>query len=209
MASGAALSRGRTVAMVACGGVLAAVVMAVGGMLVACSRYEIPTRAMSPTIQPGDGVWARPVRGADVDRGDIVVFRPPQGSPLPAVPRVMRVVALGGDTVDARGGRVRVDGVPLDERYLDDGSPTLDFPETSVPVGAVFVLGDNRGNAADSRVFGAVPPENVDERVVRIGVPSTALLLLPVALAAAVLLFVVFWPRIRLVRADLIGGERA
>jgi hypothetical protein len=117
--------------------------------------------------------------------------------------------SLGGETVGATGGRVRLDGSPLDEPYLDRGTANADFPETPGPVGTLFVLGDDRANAADSRVLGPVPLESVEERVVRVGGPSTLHLLLSVAGAAAIFLVVVFWPRIRLARADLVDRRPA
>ena len=79
------------------------------------------------------------------------------------------VIAVGGQTVDLRDGRVYVDGVLQDEPYTR-GEPsypltpyyglTIDYPYT-VPEGGLWVMGDNRTNSADSRAFGAIPLESV------------------------------------------------
>jgi signal peptidase I len=50
-----------------------------------------------------------------------------------------------------------VNGQALDEPYLDAGTRTVSFAPLSIPVGSLFVLGDNRGNSADSRMYGPVP----------------------------------------------------
>lgn len=69
---------------------------------------------------------------------------------------VKRVIAVEGQTVDVKGGLVFVDGVAIDEPYLDEGMTTTlygkstEFPLT-VPENCVIVMGDNRENSTDSR----------------------------------------------------------
>lgn len=100
------------------------------------------------------------------ERGDIVVFDPPNGDDKPYI---KRVIATEGETVEARDGNVYVNGVKLDETYIregitdcgaTDGQPDP-CPAVTVPEGTVYVLGDNRKNSSDSRVFGPVPVENI------------------------------------------------
>ena len=86
-------------------------------------------------------------------RGDIVVLHDPLGGPELLI---KRVIGLPGERVTIADGRVFVDGVLLDETYLDQkteggGRSWL------VPPLHVFVMGDNRGASRDSRVFGPVP----------------------------------------------------
>ena len=123
------------------------------------------------TIQVGDNVLAQKVSvrmGSDVSTGDIVVFDNPVADTEHDI-LVKRVIAQGGQTVDMVDGVVYVDGVALDETYVQGSSYPLSmqapgvevsFPYT-VPEGCIWVMGDNRENSADSRYFGAVPQENL------------------------------------------------
>ena len=92
-------------------------------------------------------------------RGDVVVIDVPgEDEPL-----IKRVVALPGETVEVRGGRVFVDGQLQEEPWTTrQGGP--DYPPTVMPPLYVFVLGDNRGSSRDSRSFG---PVSVDQIVGR------------------------------------------
>lgn len=98
------------------------------------------------------------------ERGDIVVFEPPVRSDKPYV---KRVIALPGETVTLREGKLYVNGNGLDEGYIA-APPSYPCPfisggscELVVPNGHVFVLGDNRNNSSDSHVFGPVPLNNI------------------------------------------------
>lgn len=89
-------------------------------------------------------------------RGDVIVIDMPEESVL----LVKRTVALPGETIEVRCGQVFIDGQPLDEPWATRrGGP--DYPETRVPEGHVFVLGDNREQSRDSRFFGPVPVEQI------------------------------------------------
>jgi len=90
-------------------------------------------------------------------RGDVVVLRDPAGSPELLI---KRVVGLPGERVTLADGRVYVDGTPTDEPYLDQ--PTNGSGRSwVVPPFHVFVMGDNRSASRDSRIFGAVPMEEL------------------------------------------------
>ena len=73
---------------------------------------------------------------------------------------IKRVIGLPGETVEIRDGQVYIDGVPLDEPYLDQGTRGR-FGPVSVPPLHVFVLGDNRSFSNDSRAFDAISVENI------------------------------------------------
>jgi signal peptidase I len=113
---------------------------------------------MTPTLQVGDRVLVNKlaVRFGEVQRGEVVVFHPPEGSQSGS-DLIKRAVAIEGDTIESIGGIVHVNGQPLDETYLPPGTTTVDLPETIVPQGHIWVMGDNRGNSEDSRDFRAVP----------------------------------------------------
>jgi signal peptidase I len=125
--------------------------------------FWIPTASMVPTLHEGDRVLVNKLSYDlhDVNRGDIVVFERPEASeddhPEDDIKDLIkRVVALPGETIEAREGSVYIDGRLLDEPYLPEGTTTDMLPETEIPEGHVFVMGDNRGNSQDSRVFGAI-----------------------------------------------------
>lgn len=79
---------------------------------------------------------------------------------------IKRVVALPGETVEGRDGTVFVDGRHLIEPYLDAGTTTSTFAPVTVPAGRLWVMGDNRGNSSDSRVFGPITRSSVVGRTV-------------------------------------------
>jgi len=125
--------------------------------------FQIPTPSMVPTIDPGDRILVNRLayRFGEIQRGDIIVFKAP---PQPNVDFVKRVVALGGDTVEVRRGQLYVNGELQVEDYVDsDIIDFSDFPETTIPPGNVFVMGDNRANSEDARFWTPpwLPVENI------------------------------------------------
>lgn len=115
---------------------------------------------MSPTLLSGQTVQTRPLATWKAShlgfRGSIVALQHPiRGESI----YLKRVVGLPNEHIAIVDGRVLIDGSPLDEAYLSGRGETR-------PGGAsqwftdgreVFVLGDNRGDSEDSRVFGPVP----------------------------------------------------
>jgi signal peptidase I len=98
----------------------------------------------------------------DVHRGDVVVFERPPGVPDTGIKDLIkRVVGLPGDTLESRDGHVYLNGKRLEEGYLDAGVLTVNLTRQTIPAGHVFVMGDNRGNSEDSRVFGPIDEDLV------------------------------------------------
>ncbi|MFN8036217.1 MAG: signal peptidase I [Acidimicrobiia bacterium] len=146
--------------------------------------FVIPSGSMIPTLKIHDRVLVNKLsyRLHDVHRGDIVVFRrPPDFHEKDINDLVKRVIGLPGDTVEAPGGKVTINGRALDEPYLAKGtvtdfeSPTWDFPNCAkpadgkrgcvVPAGSYLVLGDNRGSSQDGRKFGPIKEKLIIGRV--------------------------------------------
>jgi len=123
----------------------------------------VPTTSMEPTI-PRYGVLILDVRdNATITNGDIVAFNHHTSS----VPYIKRVIAQAGDALMVENGRIKVNGVFIDEPYLKDGSKTLlDFETFIVPDGKLYVLGDNRNNSYDSRFYGYIDTASVVGRSV-------------------------------------------
>ncbi len=137
------------------------------------AAYWVPTESMVPTLLVGDRVFANKFiyRFAEPERGDIVVFEDVEGGEDDLI---KRVVAIPGDRVRVNAGVLKVNGEFQEEPYVKPQFPDGNIygPE-KVPEGYVFVMGDNRGNSADSRVFGLLPIENIEgEAFVRFWPPS-------------------------------------
>ena len=142
-----------------------AFVLAFGIRTFIVEPFVVPTGSMIPTIQINDRVLAEKITYRFVrppHYGDIVVFPDPKGE-HPHL--IKRVIATGGQTVDLRNGKVYVDGKELVEPYTH-GQPSMPLtPEFrfpyKVPAGSIWVMGDNRTNSGDSRVFGPVAVSTV------------------------------------------------
>ena len=119
--------------------------------------------SMEPTVHDGDLlVVLRPVdTAAELSRGDLVVLHDPRGALA-----VKRVVGLPGDRVAMLDARLTVDGVEVDEPFVDHASIDGTYlGEVVVPAGTVYVMGDDRLRSVDSRQNGPVPERDLVGRV--------------------------------------------
>jgi len=131
----------------------------------------VRTSSMSPTLEPGERVvtWKAGAGHATWHRGEVVSLRH-DGQVW-----IKRIVAVGGDTVGLRDGRLVVDGRVVHEPWSDpERIDSVYFGPVRVPVGSVFVMGDNRADSEDSRSFGPVPGSAITGRVVAVVWPRVA-----------------------------------
>ncbi|MCV6603671.1 MAG: signal peptidase I, partial [Porticoccaceae bacterium] len=143
------------------------------GQVAGYETYSMPSSSMLPTLKPGDFILVdtRYYGESAPNVGDIIVFTPPHS----ASPFVKRVVAAGEDTVELKGNVLFLNSEEVDEPYIrlsDSNTRLKNLSLTTVPKGYIFVMGDNRNNSADSRVWGAVPVERVIGRVTDIWMSS-------------------------------------
>lgn len=147
--------------------------------------FRIPSESMVPTLEVGQRVLVNRVgtHFGTPERGDVMVFKPPINAdsnecavahpPAQGCPEsnpdesetnfIKRVVAVPGDRISVRRGRVYIDGELQQEPFIrpDATCPICNLPRpVVVPDGEYYMMGDNRGASADSREWGPVPEEN-------------------------------------------------
>lgn len=161
--------------------IVIAVVLALFIRTFLVQAFKIPSGSMLETLQIGDHLLVSkfiygikmPFTGKvlipikEPQRGDIVVFQYPQDT---SVDYIKRVIAVGGETVEARNKKIFINGRPLpddhgqfkDMRIIPASEgPRDNFGPVTVPQGKLFVMGDNRDNSYDSRFWGFVDLEAV------------------------------------------------
>lgn len=144
--------------------------------------YYIPSESMEPTLHGcancnDDHILINKLSYTPQEQ-DIVVFNRPAGFATPDNVLVKRIVGLPGDTVTLRSGLLYVNGLPITENYLNKkcgANPTKPLvagkSSWRVPSTDVFVMGDNRCNSEDSRVFGPIPVSSIIGKVIAITWP--------------------------------------
>lgn len=128
--------------------------------------YIVPTKSMENTIMTSDCLIGDKLAfiSDKPEHGDIVTFNDKDGKTL-----VKRVIALPGETVDIRDNSVFIDDKRLDESYTigntEQISNNITFPY-KLDKDEIWVMGDNRENSADSRVFGPIKLDQVESKIV-------------------------------------------
>jgi len=154
-------------------------------------HYYVPSGSMEYTLVAGDRVFVDKraygfripftnidmIGGDPVRRGDVVIF----DSPRDGVRLIKRIVAVGGDHVLIRNGRLAINGQwlattadgdveiiggkPVQLNLRDGGGPDL---ESTIGEGSVLAIGDHRGRSADGRSFGTVSEDEIYGRALAI-----------------------------------------
>ncbi len=167
---------------------VAVVALAVGlallGQAFVVKPYVIPTPSMVPTIIEGQRVLANRFiyRFSDPDVGDIIVFHPPADESCGRQPPAGQVCAVPGAEPDSQNFIKRVVAVPGDRLYIKNGHPVVNgkmpdepfardcaggntpcnYPrEIVIPEDHYFMMGDNRGDSQDSRIWGPVDRDEI------------------------------------------------
>ncbi len=125
---------------------------------------QVSGYSMEPRIESDEYVLinALAYRLGSPARGDIVAFRHERSAPTVYL---KRVIGIPGDRIAIFRGSVLVNGIALDEPYVRFGD-RRSAREVSVAAGTYYVLGDNRANSDDSRVWGLVPKGDLIGRAV-------------------------------------------
>ncbi len=112
---------------------------------------KVPTGSMESTVMTGDRIVAlRTSYWFDSpEQGDVIVFYCPDE---PETLYLKRVIGTGGDEIIIEDGNVYINGILLDEPYLNEKAYG-DFGPYSVPLDHYFAMGDNRNSSIDSRVW--------------------------------------------------------
>jgi signal peptidase I len=136
----------------------------------ALQEYVVPTGSMLPTLQIGDRIAVDKL-SSTIHRGDIVVFNRAPGDHDVAFPvLVKRVIGLPGETITSVGDAILIDGKSIAQPWLPAltgvcSQAAANISRTTIPAGQYFVMGDCRGDSADSRYWGTVPASNIIGKV--------------------------------------------
>lgn len=143
--------------------------------------FKIPSGSMLPTLQIGDHLLVNkflygvkiPMTGKILipwkspKRDDVVVFRFPKDR---SIDYIKRVVGVAGDTIEIKNKKLFVNGDSISKPHAHyteknilkaSAGPRDNMGPVKVPVGTIFVMGDNRDNSYDSRFWGFVPLNDV------------------------------------------------
>lgn len=161
----------------------------VGLRLWVVEAFEIEGPAMEPNYNNGDRVLVEKVSG-DPEPGDVIILE----APVDGIDVIKRVIGVGGDRIAVQEGVIIRNGEPVPQRIVGEGTDVssasavtcleetlagltyrvqrtregrlTDEPETTVPEGHLYVVGDHRHRSNDSRYFGPVPLDAVEGKVV-------------------------------------------
>jgi signal peptidase I len=143
--------------------IAAALIIALVLRATVVQTFYIPSPSMEPTLLKDDRILVNKLsyKMHPVHRGDIVVFTTPPNVDKSYKDLVKRVVGLPGETVQGKDGKVYINGQPLAEPYLPATTQTTDFGPEVVPPNSYWVMGDNRTQSVDSRVFHAIKKSTI------------------------------------------------
>lgn len=150
--------------------IVIALVVAMLVRLFLLQQFYISGPSMETTMFTDDRVLVSKLAYeiGEIDRGDIVVFdrATMNGNQIEHDDLIKRVIGLGGETIEIRDCIVYIDGAKLEESYLpsrdleltnlSDRCGVVNMDATKIESDEVFLIGDNRPQSFDSRMFGAI-----------------------------------------------------
>ena len=142
-------------------------------MVAACQdtekAYLMPTDSMKPTLVTGDRIFVNLhyYLTNEPKRGDVIVFPFPENKKKDFL---KRIVGLSNEEIRIQDGQVFINNKILEEDYalFEGDSLEKNMDTVLVPSGYIFVMGDNRNNSNDSRMFGPVPIKDIKGKATRI-----------------------------------------
>jgi signal peptidase I len=136
--------------------------------------YVVDGPSMRPTLESEQRLVVNKFiyRFHPPEKGDVLVFQYPRD---PSRDFIKRVIAVPGDTIEIREGRVLVNDQLLTEDYILEKTRS-EYPKATVPEGHIFVMGDNRNNSEDSRFadVGFVPYDLIKGKAMLVFWPISA-----------------------------------
>ena len=122
--------------------------------------------SMVPTFHSGDYLIVDQLsyRFEEPERGDVIIMRYPKDE---SVYFIKRIIGLPGETVELQGERIiirkgpGVDAVTLEQSYIPKNSFRPEYGTYTLDTDEYFVMGDNRDESSDSRVWGSLPRKDV------------------------------------------------
>ncbi len=140
-------------------------IIAIGVRVFVAQPFIVSGASMVPTFQDHNYLIVDEIsyRFEKPQRGDVIIFHPP-GQPT-GIYYIKRIIGLPGETIKITAGKVSIinsehpDGFVLDEPYLKN----ISYETMSKTLGTseYFVMGDNRPESSDSRVWGTLPAQNI------------------------------------------------
>jgi signal peptidase I len=136
--------------------------------------YRIPSKSMLNTLVVGDYIIVS--RKAYINdapqRNDVIVFDRFNAKKNKNTAYIKRVLAIAGDTIKIKNGKVLINNILINEPYVNTKNRTKKYSLTMktkhIPTGEIFVLGDNRDNSNDSRMYGSIAITKVTGKAVRL-----------------------------------------
>jgi signal peptidase I len=162
--------------------IILAIVIVLPIRLFVAQPFVVDGESMHPTFENGDYLIVDELtyHFEAPQRGDVIVFRYPGD---PKIFYIKRIIGLPGETVHINSGKVTItktDGtnITLNEPYavVEDATYT---ENTTLSSTQYFVMGDNRPDSSDSRVWGPLPTANIIGRVYLRLLPASRLGILP------------------------------